>query len=176
MGDLKLRALTTADIEKTLGWHNREDIQDLYTGHPFPVNIETERKWYEKILTSNFPTSVFGLEHREAGKLLGISVLRDINLIHRQAEFAIYIGDEAERGKGYALEGTRLTLAFGFFKLGLNRVFLKVLKENERAIHIYKKLGFVEEGLLRECVFKNNAFRDQYVMAILKSEFENINS
>lgn len=174
MGHLKLRALTTADIDKTLEWHNRGDIRDLYMNHPFPVNIETERGWYEKILTSNFPVTVFGLEHGESGKLLGISVLRDINLIHRQAEFAIYIGDEAERGKGYAREGTRLTLGFGFFKLGLNRIFLKVLTENERAVHLYRKLGFVEEGVLRECVFKNNEFKDQYVMAILKSEFEKV--
>lgn len=62
MNIIKLRALSIDDKEKTLGWHNQEDIVDLYSGHPFPVNPEMEKKWYEKILTSNFPLTVFGIE------------------------------------------------------------------------------------------------------------------
>ena len=54
MSRIQLRALTISDIEKTIVWNNDQEISDLYSGHPFPVNIEMERKWYEKILTSNF--------------------------------------------------------------------------------------------------------------------------
>ena len=60
MDKILLRALTYSDIDKTLLWHNDSEILDLYSGHPFPVNIEMERKWYEKILMSNFPVTVFG--------------------------------------------------------------------------------------------------------------------
>lgn len=172
MDKIKLRALTASDIEKTLFWHNQEDISDLYSGHPFPVNIETEQKWYEKILTSNFPVTVFGIECIENHCLIGITVLKDINLINRTAEFSIYIGDRDYRGKGFSNDATSETLRFGFFKLGLNRIFLKVLEENEAAIKLYQTAGFNKEGLFRGAVFKNNSFKNELIMAILKDEFQ----
>lgn len=169
---IRLRALSQADIEKTLNWHNQEDISDFYSGHPFPVNIEMEQKWYEKILVSNFPITVFGIEHIETLSLIGITVLKDIGLINRSAEFAIYIGDKNFRGKGLSSEATIETLRFAFYKLGLNRVSLKVQEENEAAIKLYTAVGFIKEGIFRNSVFKNNSFKNEVLMAILKGEFD----
>lgn len=171
MNKIRLRALSAGDIEKTLQWHNQEDISDFYSGHPFPVNIEMEQKWYEKILTSNFPVSVFGIENIENQCLIGITTLRDINFFNRSAEFSIFIGDIEYRGKGFSNNATSQTLRFGFFKMGLNRIYLKVLEENESAIKLYQTTGFVKEGLLRSSVFKNNCFKNEIIMAILKDEF-----
>lgn len=171
MNKINLRALTSADIEKTLAWHNQEDISDLYAGHPFPINIEMEKKWYEKILTSNFPVTVFGIEHIENKDLIGVTVLSDINLINRSARFAIYIGNNDYRRKGLSKEATLETLRFGFHKLGLARIFLKVLEENEIALRLYQSVGFVKEGILRSSVFKNSCFKNELLMSILKDEF-----
>jgi RimJ/RimL family protein N-acetyltransferase len=171
MANILLRALSQTDIEKTILWHNQEDISDLYSGHPFPVNIEMEKKWYEKILTSNFPITVFGIEYIKNRSLIGITVLKDINLINRSAELSIYIGDKEFRGKGLSKEATSETLRFGFFKLGLNRIYLKVLEENEVAIKLYQSVGFIKEGILRCTLFKNNSFKNELIMAILKDEF-----
>jgi RimJ/RimL family protein N-acetyltransferase len=150
MANVKLRALTLNDIEKTLTWHNQEDISDLYMGHPFPVNIEMERKWYEKILTTNFPITVFGIAHIETQNLIGITLLKDINMINRAAEFSIFIGDKKFRGKGFSIEATLETLSFGFNKIGLNRISLKVREDNKIAIKLYENVGFQREGLLRQ--------------------------
>ena len=76
-----------------------------------------------------------------------------------------------ERGKGYGQEATQKTLEFAFFKLGLNRVFLKVIEDNSAAVKIYENCGFIKEGILRENIYKNNRFKNQIVMSILKSEF-----
>lgn len=171
MTKIKLRALSINDIQKTLLWNNQDDISNLYSGHPFPVNEEMERKWYDKILTSNFPISVFGIEFLEHQLLIGITVLKDINMLNRSAEFALYIGDKDYRGKGLAKEASLETLSFGFFKLGLNRIYLKVHEENNRGIKLYEGIGFRKEGLLRECIFKNNLFKNEFIFSILKEEF-----
>jgi RimJ/RimL family protein N-acetyltransferase len=169
--NIKLRALEKEDIEKTIVWHNQEEIKELYAGHPFPVNMEQEKKWYDKILLSNFPTTVFGIEKIEDKKLIGITIIKNINLIHRESEFAIYIGDEEERGKGYSRIATLLTLKFGFYSIGLNRIFLKVLEENTTAINLYEKVGFIKEGMLRKSVFKNNDFKNEIIMSILRDDY-----
>jgi diamine N-acetyltransferase len=171
MRRIKLRALTLSDSERTLTWHNQEDISYFYSGHPFPVNSEMESKWYDKILTSNLPLSVFGIEYIENNSLIGITILKDINLINRISEFAIFIGDKGYRGKGLSKEATLETLYFGFYKIGLNRIFLKVLEENEPAIRLYHSVGFKREGILRESIFKDNCYKSEIIMAILKKEF-----
>jgi len=169
---IKLRALTKNDIDLTLKWNNQDYIKQLYLGHPFPINREMEEQWYGKILTSNFPTTIFGIELINDKKLIGITALKGINLVNRNAEFAIYIGDKEQRRKGYAFEATVLTLKFGFYDLGLNRMFLKVLENNTSAIRLYEKCKLSKEGILRKAVFKKNEFHNEIIMSILKEEFE----
>lgn len=171
MGRIILRALTRNDLEKTLKWHNQEDIRDLYAGHPFPVNKEMEEQWYDKILTSNFPTTVFGIEYCENSELIGVTLLKGINLIHRSAEFANFIGEAEYRGRGLAKEAALLTISFAFNRLGLNRIYLKVDFDNESAVKLYRSVGFKMEGTLRKSLFRNNQFKNEFLMSILKEEY-----
>ena len=175
MYKIRLRALTSKDIEKTLEWNNQEDISNLYSGHPFPVNLEMEKIWYEKILTSNFPITVFGIEEIKTANLIGITILKDINMINRNAEFAIYIGDKKYRGMGLSKEATFSTIDFGFSKLGLHRISLRVSDDNQTAIKLYEKCGFQPEGLLRECYFINGKYVNKLQMSILQEEFDRSN-
>lgn len=171
MGKIKLRALTINDLEKTFEWHNEEDIENLYLSHPYPVNIEMEKKWYEQILTSNIPKSVFGIELIENKELIGITVLHSINLINRTAEMGIYLGSKEFRGRGFAREASIETLKFGFYKLGLNRIQGRIIKENVDSLTLCERLGFKREGIFREAIFKNNEFKDLVLVSMLKTEF-----
>lgn len=170
MNRVILRALTISDLPLTLKWHNKADIVDMYSGHPFPVNEEMERKWYEKILYSNIPTTVFGIELVSEQLLIGITLLKDINFLNRSAETAIYLGDTDSRGKGLSYEALMQTIEFAFSQLGLNRVWLKVRTDNTPAIELYKKAGFIQEGTLRQAVYKKGLYYDVNVLSILKNE------
>jgi len=48
----------------------------------------------------------------------------------------------------------------------LKRLELEVISTNERAIHVYRKLGFVPEGLHRRKLFKDGQFHDNLSMAL----------
>lgn len=175
MNKLRFRALTKDDIETTYNWHNREDIRNLYLSHPFPVNKEMEEQWYNKILYSNFPTTVFGVELCSTDALMGLAILKNIDMVHRQAEFATYIGNVEHRGKGYSKEITQKALDFAFIQLGLNRVYLKVMEANPVAINLYLKVGFNQEGVLRQSVFKQGEFHNLILMSILSDEYKKNN-
>lgn len=171
MSDIKLRALSMKDLPVTLAWNNADEIKEMYAGHPFPVNEEMEKIWYEKILTSNFPITAFGIEIEKTKELIGLSFLKNINMIHRSAELAIFIGDKKNKGKGYSKSACLQTLTFAFKDLGLNRVWLKVLANNTIALNLYKKLGFIKEGMLRESAYKSGMFIDEIIMSVLSTEF-----
>ncbi|HEY7119095.1 MAG TPA: GNAT family N-acetyltransferase [Tepidisphaeraceae bacterium] len=49
----------------------------------------------------------------------------------------------------------------------VKRIDLAVFTHNERAIHVYRKLGFIEEGHRRACALKNGQYIDDLIMAML---------
>ena len=77
---------------------------------------------------------------------------------------------EEHRGKGIgeALMRAALDLAQ---KCGLSRVELTVRADNERAIALYRKLGFIDEGVKRKAIFVDGRYLDVVTMAVL---FENL--
>ena len=75
-------------------------------------------------------------------------------------------------GHGHGYLAYKAFLDFLFKRNDLNKIYLEVLANNSRAIHLYEKLGFVLEGIKREDVLKNNQYIDSKIMSILKKEFE----
>jgi diamine N-acetyltransferase len=92
-------------------------------------------------------------------------------MMNRVAEFAIYIGDETYRGKGFLKKATTETMRFAFHKLGLNRIYLRVLEDNLTVIKLNQAFGFRKEGVLRNSVFNNNLFHQRMGVCDSKNEF-----
>ncbi len=85
----------------------------------------------------------------------------------------IYIGadiSEEYSNKGIATESYKKFIPFIFEKYNLNKISLEVLSTNDKAIHLYKKLGFKIEGIKREEILKKEIFVDSIFMSMLKSE------
>ena len=59
-----------------------------------------------------------------------------------------------------------------FEKLDLHKISLEVLATNNRAINLYKKVGFKEEGTKREEILKKDQWVDSIIMSILKPEWK----
>ncbi|REJ84076.1 MAG: N-acetyltransferase [Bacteroidetes bacterium] len=168
---IKLRSLTLEDAQITWKWRNLPDVRNDFSGQPFHVSIEHEQQWIKTVIGSNLPNSVFGVELLQSADLVGLTYLKNIHLVHRQAEFAILISPE-HSGKGVGKAACRETLKFGFHDLNLHRIYLKVRQDNAPAIRVYKSCGFTEEGILRDDVFKQGEFRNHILMSVLEHEFK----
>jgi RimJ/RimL family protein N-acetyltransferase len=170
---VRLRALTLDDARITWKWRNQEEVRNDFSGHPFPVSLDEELQWYEKNIKVNFPNTCFGVEEIKGSHLVGMTFLKNIHMIFRHAEFSILI-DGAQKGKGYGKEACYKTLLFGFRQLGLNKIYLKVRTDNTSAIRIYESCGFKVEGTIREDIYKQGKYIDQFCMGILIGEFEKL--
>jgi len=87
-----------------------------------------------------------GIELKDKSKLIGTIGLRDIDWSKHIAEASIFIGDKREWGKGYGTEAMKLLLEIGFKELNLKVMQLHTDPHNLRARHVFKKVGFKEEG------------------------------
>jgi len=63
-------------------------------------------------------------------------------------------------------------LTFFFDKLEMNRISLKVLETNLGAKRIYEKLGFIQEGIERQAIYRDGKFIDYILMSVLRDEYE----
>lgn len=167
---IRLRELTKTDTAISWKWRNQDAVRNHFAGHPYTVSREQEEEWFEKSVLGNASMSAMAIEVVTTGLFVGIVFLKDIHKINRKAEFAIMI-DQSSAGLGYGKEACYRMLKHGFTNLGLHRIFLHVRVDNPAAIHIYEACGFRKEGELRDDVFKNGAFINQYSMGILASEF-----
>lgn len=74
------------------------------------------------------------------------------------------------KGQGYGRACVRLLAEMAFRDLGAHRFWLDVKGRNARAQALYRRLGFVEEGRLRDAVRTSEGFDDLIVMSMLEGE------
>jgi RimJ/RimL family protein N-acetyltransferase len=160
---------------------NREDalVLQQHMNHPDvnrtiamwrPMSLEREQEWIESTSRGE-NTVVFGIALREDDRLIGGAGLHEIDWRNRSASFGIQIGDPAEWKKGYGTEATKLVTGYAFDRLNLNRVWLYVYAHNPGGVRAYEKVGYCREGVLRQAVFRDGAYGDVYLMAILAEEW-----
>jgi L-phenylalanine/L-methionine N-acetyltransferase len=102
--------------------------------------------------------------------LLGDKIIGDAGLT-RLANRRVHVGSigmgvhDAHVGKGIgrALLGEVLALADNWFNL--RRLELTVYTDNEPAIRLYERNGFVTEGHMRQFAFRDGSYVDAYCMA-----------
>jgi RimJ/RimL family protein N-acetyltransferase len=68
-------------------------------------------------------------------------------------------------------EAVSAIIAYGFSELGLHRIEANPLAGNIASVNLLLKLGFTNEGNLRQRVFFRDRFKDQLHFGLLKDEW-----
>jgi RimJ/RimL family protein N-acetyltransferase len=134
------------------------------------VSEENEKKWVEDTIFQKQNIKL-AICLKENDLYIGIVSMTDINYINRSCQSHIMIGDKGCWGKGYAGEAMKECLSFVFFERGINRVEAYILENNIQSIRMHEKLGYKKEGLLRQSLYKNGEFKNQYIFGLLRDEF-----
>jgi RimJ/RimL family protein N-acetyltransferase len=166
---VRLRPFEPEDADTLWRWHNDPDVMRwLQEGYPEPL-AAIRKRWAERPANC-FQRTVFGIETRAESRLIGVIVLRDATPEHGRAELDVYIGEKDCWNGGYGTDAMRVMCRYGFEFMRLHAIELSVVDENERARHVYRKVGFVEEGKLREAFRRDGKWHDVYVMSLLEGE------
>lgn len=75
------------------------------------------------------------------------------------------------KGEGFGKLALRLVIELAFNHLNAHRLWLDVRSGNDRAMQLYRSLGFMEEGLLRDAFYHHGKYGDLTVMSMLEQEF-----
>lgn len=75
------------------------------------------------------------------------------------------------RGRGLGFQTYKLMLDEFLLHRNMDNVWLEVLETNETGIALYRKLGFKQDGVLRNRVFRNGTYINCLVMSLLRTEW-----
>ena len=169
---IKLGPVKREYIDSYLKWLNDPEITQ-YLNMFRPLTRMMEEDWIENLKNRN-DTIVFAIiipDENDVEKFIGNCGLHAIDWKNRVGEVGIMIGEKEYQGKGYGTEAMELLLEYGFKTVNLNRIQLRVYEFNSRAINSYNKIGFVEEGRMRQAMFINGEYHDMIFMSILQEEW-----
>jgi len=168
---LYLRGLFKEDLRGNMfHWANDPEVTHyMYMGLR-PNNLELMEEEYHQLIHSEKDV-VFAIIDKKNDVHIGNAGLYAVNWVARCAEYRIVIGEKKYQNKGYGTEATKLVVRYAFDKLNLNKVFLGVNADNKAAVKAYKKAGFVQEGVLRQEIYRNGKYYDAICMSILRKEF-----
>jgi RimJ/RimL family protein N-acetyltransferase len=98
-------------------------------------------------------------------------ILRGVSSPHQSIELQRIIVATPDRGIGALV--MEWALARCFREHGAHRVWLHTFEQNERARHLYTRLGFTLEGTLRDCIrWSDGSRRSQLLFSMLQPEYE----
>ena len=163
-----LAAVNRKSIEQFREWRNRPELRKYFREHR-ELSKDMQEKWFESRVLGDPNQVNFESHDKETDKLIGHCGLYYINWVHRHAEFGIYIGDDSYRGGGYGSDALRVLTKYGFDDLNLNRIWCEVYDNNE-ALDVYKHIGFMHEGTMRNSYYNEGQYWDAHILAMLRED------
>jgi [ribosomal protein S5]-alanine N-acetyltransferase len=114
---------------------------------------------------------------RDAPAELDAPILGTCNYtnIVRGPFLACHLGYQVARsheGQGLMAQALRATNAFVFDSMRLHRIMANYRPENERSARLLERLGFVREGLAKDYLFIDGAWRDHILTALVNPHFD----
>jgi len=158
----ELNALVLANFEHIREW------SAWLTDKERPV--ERTREWIRQNLTRFAVNESFtiGIWHRDA--LAGQIDFGNVDRTARKFEIGYWLGASFQ-GKGLVTKSCRALIDHAFDELQFNRVEMRCAVENKKSRRIPEKLGFREEGLLRQAGWLHDHFVDEVIYGLLAGEW-----
>ena len=130
--------------------------------------------WFDKALQSFSEAEQFTFIVRDlkTKAVMGSTRFYEIKLNHKRLTIGYTWYVQERWGSGVNLDCKLLLLNYAFHILKMNRVEFQIDSRNERSRFAVKKLGAIEEGILRQHIILDDDYvRDTVIYSILKDEW-----
>lgn len=159
-----VRAMTNEDLSLVFNWRNHPEVRRfMYTQHL--IAFDEHVQWFSR---ASVDASRYLLIFEQDAVPLGFINIHQV--AHGGiADWGFYVAPNAPKGTGTAMG--RTVLQFAFEQAKLHKLCGQALVYNAKSIQFHLKLGFRQEGVLRQHHFDGNEFHDIACFGILAHEW-----
>ena len=170
---LLLREIVAEDAPSLFAVYADPKHMQWYGIDPFPdlAAAEARIKTFAVMRAQANPGTPGGITTKENGLFIGTCGLFAWNRNWRKCSVGYELVKEAQ-GHGFMQEALTAALSWGFQVMELNRIEAQVHPNNQRSIRLLGRLGFVEEGRLRQAAYWANQYRDMVQYSLLRAEWK----
>lgn len=104
------------------------------------------------------------------GSIAGVIGFHSMNWSHKSTSLGYWLG-ERYQGNGVMTKSCKAFVDYAFGELKLNRVEVRCGEGNSRSRAIPERLGFFQEGIIRDAEWLYNHYVDNVVYGILAREW-----
>ena len=160
-----LRPMIMSDVPHVMRWGSEPEFRWFQWGmQPGRFEESDARKWIE-FMTREGESGAWVIEQDAAP--IGFANFRDVKPKGDSCQIGIGIGESARWGRHLGREALQLEVSYLQHDLGLHRIGLAVVSHNDRAIWMYKSVGFVVEGVERDGIGRDGTYLDDVKMALV---------
>jgi len=134
------------------------------------TSVEDSRRFVLRCLQHYLDNEGFALGIRFHGQLAGVLGCHSLDWPGRKIEIGYWLGADFQ-GRGMMTRACRAAVRYAFEKLQINRVTILCATGNLRSRAIPQRLGFTQEGTLREAEWLYDHFVDLVVYSLLAREW-----
>ena len=166
-----LRPLAETDVDHIMTWVNDPDVVGnlaAFAGEPFTRADELE--WIRRTRVSSSDV-VFSIFTTDDERYLGQIGIHQIHARSRVGRLGVVIAARTDMGKGHGSAAIRAVLDHAFGPLRLHKLWVMMFAHNARTRGICQRLGFVQEGVLREEYFHDGGWHDMVRLSLLAREW-----
>jgi len=161
-----LRPVTEFDLGMVLAWRNDPGVRRAM-GSQHEIGLDEHQSWFVRV-ASDAERRIFIVD--DSSGPIGFAQLRGV--CHGGiAQWGFYRRPDSPVGSGRRLG--RAVLAHAFGQLGLHKVWGQVLMGNHVSIALHRKLGFKEEGVMRDHWRINGEYCTVLQFGLLSAEWAN---
>lgn len=163
--DCRIRVVNEKDLPIILSWRNHEEIRRyMFTQHE--ISLEEHENWF--LRAKDDPKLRLLIVEDELGPFGYVQ----FNKVSQGgvADWGFYVGPYAVKGSGTKLGHAALNYAFT--ELGLHKICGQAIVGNEASIRFHQKLGFIQEGILRDQQSINDVYHSIICFGLHASEWQ----
>jgi RimJ/RimL family protein N-acetyltransferase len=155
------------DIARIL--NNKNIIDNLRDGLPFPYSPRDAINWLNIILPENIPPRFFAitLDNKIVGS---IAVVSKTDIYRKNFEIGYYL-DENFWGKGIMTKALKAIVDYAFGNFDIIRIYAEVYGDNLGSRRALEKAGFILEATLKKNIIKNEVIKNSCIYSILRENF-----
>src|SRR6266498_613427 len=167
---MMLRELVKTDATSLLSMLATEEVAKFISPPPTtPQGFEKFIQWAIRERQAGNQMT-FGMVPEGYEHAVGLVQVRAIAPRFSVAEWGFAVGSPFW-GTGLFLASARMTLDFAFKHTGVNRLEARAVVQNGRGNGALRKLGAVQEGVLRGSLLKNGQHLDQIMWSIIARDW-----